>query len=191
MTVTSVRQAASACGVSPFVLRTWISQRVLAEPPWKLEQLHAVRDAQDLGARPQAAHGTTARWNDGCSCATCRIAGIAHRDIARVRKRARAQERLPAHVRQQLLDAVYGGRPFRTVLRDLGLTSNQVWGLTKTDEEWSRALDVALTATRRDDLEHGTNAAYVAGCVCKDCREYQRERVAKNRSPEVHTGSER
>jgi hypothetical protein len=42
--------------------------------------------------------------------------------------RARAQKRLPVKVRQQLLDAIYGGQPFRRVLRDLGLTSNQVWG---------------------------------------------------------------
>jgi hypothetical protein len=42
--------------------------------------------------------------------------------------------------------------------------------LTKTDEEWSAALEDALTATRRDDLEHGSNAAYVAGCVCGECR---------------------
>jgi hypothetical protein len=45
-------------------------------------------------------------------------------------------------------------------------------GLTKTDEEWSKKLEAALTATRRDDLEHGTNAAYVAGCVCSECREH-------------------
>jgi hypothetical protein len=25
--------------------------------------------------------------------------------------------------------------------------------------------EAALTATRRDDLEHGTNAAYIAACV--------------------------
>ena len=56
------------------------------------------------------------------------------------------------------------------IVRDLDLTSNQVWGLTETDEEWSTALDVALMATRQDDLEHGTNAAYVAGRVCKGCR---------------------
>jgi hypothetical protein len=31
-------------------------------------------------------------------------------------------------VRQQLLDAIYGGQPFRTALRQLGVTSNQVWG---------------------------------------------------------------
>jgi hypothetical protein len=84
-------------------------------------------------------------------------------------------------MRQQLLDAIYAGQPFRVVLRDLGLTSNQVWGLTKTDKEWSEKLDTALTATRRDDLEHGTNAAYVRGCVCSECREHQRIRMAKNR----------
>ena len=33
--------------------------------------------------------------------------------------------RLPAEVRQQLLDAIYSGQPFRTALRELGLTSNQ------------------------------------------------------------------
>jgi hypothetical protein len=84
-------------------------------------------------------------------------------------------------VRQQLLGAIYTGRPFRQVLRDLGLTSNQVWGLTKTDEEWSAALEGALMAARRDDLVHGTNAAYVVGCVCKECREHQRQRMGRSR----------
>jgi hypothetical protein len=81
-------------------------------------------------------------------------------------------------MRQQLLDAILSGQPFRTVLRDLDLTSNQVWGLTKTDDDWSAALEAALTATRRDDLQHGTNAAYVHGCVCSECREHQRSRMA-------------
>jgi len=66
------------------------------------------------------------------------------------------------------------------VLRDLGLTSKQVWGLTRTDEEWSAQLDAALTA-RRDDLQHGTTPAYVRGCVCSECREYQRVRMARMR----------
>jgi hypothetical protein len=56
-----------------------------------------------------------------------------------------------------------------------------VWGLTKIDEEWSTALDKALTETRRGDLAHGTNAAYVAGCVSKECGEHQRQRMARNR----------
>ena len=65
---------------------------------------------------------------------------------------------------------MFAGQPFRAVLQDLGLTSNQVWGLTKTDPEWSEKLDTALTATRRDDLQHGTNATYAHGCVCSECR---------------------
>jgi hypothetical protein len=63
-----------------------------------------------------AAHGSTARWNEGCSCATCRGP---HSDNARVRKRARARARLPAKVRQKLLAAI--GQHFRATLSDLGL----------------------------------------------------------------------
>jgi hypothetical protein len=55
-------------------------------------------------------------------------------------------------------------------------------GLTKTDEEWAEQLDAALTATRRDDLQHGTNAAYVRGCVCRECREHQRVRMSRSRT---------
>jgi hypothetical protein len=67
------------------------------------------------------------------------------------------------------------------VLRDLGLTANQVLGLTKTDQEWAAALKAALMATRGNDLQHGTNAAYVHGCVCSECRTHQRIRIARNR----------
>jgi hypothetical protein len=66
------------------------------------------------------------------------------------------------------------------VLRELGLTPNQVWGLTQTDAAWSAALEKCLAATRRDDLEHGTNAAYANGCVCRDCREHQQRRMGRN-----------
>jgi hypothetical protein len=45
-----------------------------------------------------------------------------------------------------------------------GLTSNKVWGFTKTDQKWSDQLEAA---TRRDDLQHGTNAAYVRGWVAE------------------------
>ena len=82
-------------------------------------------------------------------------------------------------MREQPLAAIRRGQPFRAALRDLALTSNQVWGLAKTDDAWSTALDAALMATRRGDLQHGTTAAYVRGCACKECREHQRERMAK------------
>jgi hypothetical protein len=39
-------------------------------------------------------------------------------------------------MRQQLLDAIYAGRPFRAVLSDLELTPNR---LVKADDEWSAA----------------------------------------------------
>jgi hypothetical protein len=67
------------------------------------------------------------------------------------------------------------------ILRDLGLTSHQVWGLTKIDEELSSQLEDALTAMRRDDLKHGPTAAYVRGCVCSECREHQRRLMARKR----------
>jgi hypothetical protein len=162
------------CNVTPPVVRRWLSLGLIPGPPWTVEQLHEVRDMTDPQGRrrgPRVAHGTMTRWNEGSSCTRCRQA---QNDASRARRRARAQKRLPAAARQQPLDAINAGQPFRTVLRDHGLTSNQVWGLSKTDPERSEKLDTALTATRRDDVEHGTNAADVAGCVCSECREHQR-----------------
>jgi hypothetical protein len=124
----------------------------------------------------KAEHGTSAGWHSSCRCTLCRQA---HSDKQRAFGRARAQKRLPVELRQQLLEAIYARKPFRAVLRDLGLTPNRVWGLAKTDDEWSAALEAALTATRRHDLKHGTNAAYVRGCVCSDCGQHQRIRMAR------------
>jgi hypothetical protein len=119
-----------------------------------------------------------ARWNAGCSCAECRQVQSGE---AKARGRRKAQQRLPSDVRQQLIDAIHDGQPFRAVLHDLGLTSNQVWGLAKTDREWAEKLETALTAARRSDLKHGTNAAYVQGCVCHKCREHQQIRMGRSR----------
>ena len=83
----SVRQAASASDVSPFVVRRWISQGMLAKPPWTLDQVQKVRDTQDPGPQSQAAHGTSALWNQGCSCATCRGAHLAMPVFANGRER--------------------------------------------------------------------------------------------------------
>ena len=166
--VTSVRKAAAVCNVTPPVVPRWLSLGLISGPPWTVGQLHEVRDMTDPQGRqrgPQVPHGTLARWLEGCDCDGCREA---QNDAARARFRRKAQKRLPAEVRQQLLVAIYSGQPFRQILRDLGLTSNQVWGLARTDDKWSEKLDAALTATRRDDLQHGTNAAYVRGCVCKE-----------------------
>jgi hypothetical protein len=88
---------------------------------------------------------------------------------------------------QQLLDTIYAGQFFRRVLRDLGLSPNQVWGLTKIDDEWFAALDAALTATAGTISGTAPTPAYVHGCVCTECREHQRLRMARN--PQLATRS--
>jgi hypothetical protein len=70
-----------------------------------------------------------------------------------------------------------------------GRTSNRVFLLTRTDREWSEKLDAALTAARREDLQHGTNAAYLHGCVCKDCRTYQLVRMGRSVHAAVTPGT--
>jgi hypothetical protein len=42
--VTSVRQAAALCNVTPPVVRRWLSLGLIPEPPWTRQQLHQVRD---------------------------------------------------------------------------------------------------------------------------------------------------
>jgi hypothetical protein len=86
-----------------------------------------------------------------------------------------------------LLDTIYAGQSFRAVLRDLRLTSNQGWGWLRPTGMVGERLEAALTATRRDELQHGTNAAYVAGCICK--RMPGAPAAADGREPVIiHTG---
>ena len=171
------------CHVTPPVVRRWLSLGLITGPPLTIQQLHQIRDETDPEGRrrgPQVAHGTLTRWLEECDCDRCRTA---QNDAAKARFRRRAQARLPIEVRKQFLDAIYAGKPFKIAIRDFGLTSNQVWGLTRSDAEWSEKLDGALTVARRDDLQHGTNAAYVHGCVCSsECRSHQRVRMAKQRN---------
>ena len=49
--VTSVRQAAAVCNVTPPVVRRWLSLGLITEPPWTLQQLHQVRDLTDPESR--------------------------------------------------------------------------------------------------------------------------------------------
>jgi hypothetical protein len=75
--VTSIRQAAAVCNVTPPVVRRWLSLGLISGPPWTVQQLHQIRDRTDSQSRrrgPQVAHGTMTRWNEGCSCTRCRQA---------------------------------------------------------------------------------------------------------------------
>jgi hypothetical protein len=58
--------------------------------------------------------------------------------------------RVPAQVRQQLLDALYAGQALRGVLRELGLTSNRVLGPTQIDDEWATASNAQTGDQFRD-----------------------------------------
>jgi hypothetical protein len=188
--VTSNRQAAAACKVTPIVVRWWIARGWLRGAPWTVQQLHDVRGLTDPDGRLRAsgaAHGTETRWMQGCNCGICCKAKT---DAVRGNGRRKAHKRLPVEVRQQLLDAISAGRPFSATARDLGLTTNQVWGLTKTDQHWAAALEAALMASRRDDLKHGTNAAYVHVCVCSDCRAHQRIRMDRREQGEHASSSD-
>ena len=93
----------------------------------------------------EAAHGTSARWHAGCQVQLC--AGVAHSDTQRAWGRARSQARLPVEVRQQLLDAIYAGQPFRAVLRDLGLTADR--GTTAGDLEYVSVVVMFQTLSPR------------------------------------------
>lgn len=118
--VSLVRQAAAICNVTQLVVRRWLSLGLLPEPPWTLKQLD-LTDPVGRRRGSRAAHGTMARWNAGCSCTKCRRM---RSDAARAR--GRGKSRLPVEVRKHFLHAIHAGRPFREVLRGLGLTSNQV-----------------------------------------------------------------
>jgi len=167
--VTSKRQAA-ACNVTPIVVRGRIVRKWLREPPWTVQQLHDVRDLSDPDGRlrgPGAAHGTQTRWTQGCSCDLCK----AKTDAVRGNGRREAHKRLPVEERQQLLDAISAGRPVRAPVKDLGLTSHQVWGLTKTDQHCAAALGDALMFS-------------------SDCRAHQRIRMHRREQGELASLSE-
>src|SRR4051794_26025699 len=75
-----------------------------------------------MGARALARSGPTrliTGTRDGASRVRTRLVGRcihcrrAHSDTQRAFGRARAQKRLPVELRQQLLDAIYAGQPFR------------------------------------------------------------------------------
>jgi hypothetical protein len=76
---------------------------------------------------------------------------------------------------------------FRTVVRDPGLTFQQVWASprpTRRGRPRSPYLGIESAlyqkfAARRDDLEDGSNAAYANGCVCRDCLEHQQRRIGR------------
>ena len=65
----------------------------------------------------------TGRAHGGLTDATA-CSAAKRRILERRHRRVRAQTPLPIEVREQLLDAIYGGQHFHAALGDPGLTSN-------------------------------------------------------------------
>jgi hypothetical protein len=137
-----------------------------------------VADYADLGR-------LTAQKRDGRAGAVGVLCRKAKTDAVETRG---ADKRLPVELPRQLLDAIQACMLFGAAVIDLGLTSNQVWGFTATDEHWAAALGAALIASGRDDLKLGTNAV-CQGWVCSECRAYQCIRMDRRVQAEPVRGS--
>ena len=114
--VTSIRQAAAACNVTPPVVRRWLSLGLIPEPPWTQQQLRKARDLTDPEGRRRgnrAAHGTIARWNAGCSCTECRKSqsGAARRAGGPKRRSASCRAMAATSGRDLRRPVVPGGGP--------------------------------------------------------------------------------
>ena len=168
----SMRAAATAIGMTPIVVRRSIDRGDLGNPVAARRPAPAPAQSRPSPGA-QADHGTLTRYAMGCNCDACLTA---QRDYQREKVRAEAQARFPQELRMQLLDALGSGVSFKRAVADVGLSSHRVWGLAQHDPAWSQALDGVLQATRDPQLRHGTGSAYAAGCVCRECRNYNRER---------------
>jgi hypothetical protein len=178
--VTSVRQAAAVQRLAarrPALALSWTDSGAAMDAIAAVGGLRPHQIPSDDGA---AIADTTAPLRDG-------MRDVVAPDAADSRARQRGP--VGEHGRNSGYLSRYGNSSSTRSMRasrsgrcsgDLGLTSNQVWGLTKTDLEWSEKLDTALNAARRSDLKHGTNAAYVHGCVCSECREHQQIRMGRS-----------
>jgi hypothetical protein len=126
--VTSVRQAAAVCNVSPAVVRRWLSRVDAGAAMDASATVGGSRPHNSRGRRRgnRGAHGTITRWNAGCSCTRC---CQYQSDTARARGRARLQQRLSAQMRQQCLDAILegpgGARPGQPRRRARSSSSNE------------------------------------------------------------------
>ena len=130
--ITSARQAAAVCGVTRFAVRAWIDRGLLPEPPWTVPQLERTRDG---GEFLRVRRRRTEPGQGGHMVAPVRSVAKRRTTMQGSTGKSPSAETTTDEVRQQFLDAINTGRPFRAVLRNLDLTSNRVFGLARTDLE--------------------------------------------------------
>lgn len=108
----------------------------------------------------------------GQNRARCERCRQARQPSDRQRRYDIAGNLFPTHARSLLLARVAAGENLADVCRDLGITQARVRGWAAFDPDWEQRLDVALTAGRDPDLDHGTINAYRWGrCRCPECRQ--------------------
>ena len=130
------------------------------------------------GGEGRYGHGTRARWTSECRCPDCRQA---HADAERSRKQAKAQTRLPAKSGSSFSTAFMQALPFRTIVRDLGLTSQQVWGLTKTDQAWSTTRGCTDRSPRTTAWNTAPTLPTRTAACAGIAEEHQQRRMGRNR----------
>lgn len=109
------------------------------------------------------------RWRQGDRDDEAREA---HNAEIRDLRRAAAAGRLGPSVRAYILREVADGRRLPEVAAALGISTNAIHGLARTDPGWRRDLETAVMDGRDPDIEHGAAASYRRQrCRCRDCRE--------------------
>lgn len=101
-------------------------------------------------------------------CASCRSL---RRTPDRAYRREIADALFPPAARAALLGRIASGEHISDVCADLGISVHRARSYAAYAPAWGRALDLALTAGRDPDLDHGTAMAYRHGrCRCPECR---------------------
>lgn len=77
-----------------------------------------------------------------------------------LRRKEKAEATFHETRRTELLRHLASGEPLADACTALDLTPHRVHGFTHYNDEWREQLDVALTAGRDPDLDHGTETAY-------------------------------
>ncbi|MFG1858432.1 hypothetical protein ACGFJT_41835 [Actinomadura geliboluensis] len=159
--------AISATGFTPDQVADWLTadQAAADRLTAAVDRWNTHRSALNMTpARRRALN----RWRKGDRTDTTRAI---HNADLRAWRREQAAARLPPAQQRNLLNQIATGTPLPEAAAAHGLTVQRLFGRARWDQTWRDALDAALLAGRRDDIDHGTPQSYRwYRCRCPDCR---------------------